>query len=444
MVHITEEWEVPKEGAKKSEPVPAEEVPEPIPEPEKSLSADPDFTDTFSDTLAAYRVQYLPDTAGLQYIRENVLVRVGISRAQIQKLKSSFKEEENFSIVADDNLFYMYQVQEKAEALGLKVVIAEERYLGFLGINNRMKQLYDLEKDSLRGVSWSYIAFNTTRGPKLVTNIVDADIEKVAHYIQKDITPAILLQDSVLWNLPTEMTRKDSISDADFWQFLLDYSKATDQLNQRLFDHPERSYYDYSLTHQQRDRHELSLLLEREANKRGYLFTSGIGDVYFNQSDRFIQERLYLKTSPQMQQFLDIFLLSYEQGYWDEGLLVEPEEIARRIVLWEAFAEKYPDFVRPRYATDEAAYLVALLIEDDVSYNSHFSREGSLINSDFRQSMEFVIEQIPETLSGLKITEFYQLLKRNGFKRTEPVERYWSIYKKERNAAYESSTKERL
>ncbi|MCE7996993.1 MAG: hypothetical protein HEP71_33855 [Roseivirga sp.] len=419
--------------APKPEP---ESIPEPEPEPEVIPSRDPDFTGVFSDSLESYRVEFLPDTAGLQYIRENVLVRVGISDSQIDKLKSNSPDPDNFYIPADDNLFYMAQLSEKAEAMGLKVVNADERYLGFLGINSSVKELYDLEKDSLRGVYWTFIAFNTTRGARQINSIVDADMEKVAHYINKDVYPTILLEDTALWNLPTRLAAQDSIADTHFWQFLKDYREAALALGgENLWYHPEYKYYDDRINRYDEPEHPLGIILRREVRKLGYEFTSYQGDAYFSQSPAFVRRYLYPIVSDTMGEFLDIFLLSYTLGYWDEGsLMVEPVEIARHIVLWEQFAQKHPDFIAPDYATNEASDLVSYILDDGMDYNPYFSEEDSTLQARFISGYKYLIEKAPETTSGRKIGEYYRLLEANQFKKTDTVANYLKAYWDERRA----------
>ncbi len=423
--------------AQRPAPVPKPEpIPAPKPEPKVIPSRDPDFAGTLSDSLAFYQVDFLPDTAGLQYIRENVLVRVDISKGQIDKLKSKATDPDNFYIPADDNLFYMAQLSEKAEALGIKVVNTKERYLGFMGINSNVQQLYDLEKDSLSGVYWTFIAFNTTRGARQIKSIVDADMEKVAHYINKDVYPAILLEDTALWNLPTRLAAQDSITDAGFWQFLKDYREAALALGgENLWYHPEYEYYDGRIIRHDEPEHPLGIILRREVIKLGYEFTSYQGDAYFSQSTTFVRRHLYPKTTDTMREFLDIFLLSYMQDYWDEGsLMVEPVEIARHITLWEQFAQNYPDFVAPEYATNEAADLVAYLIDDGVSYNPYFSEEDSTLQTSFINSYKYLMREAPETTSGRRVGEYYRLLEANQFKKTDTVSKYLKAYWDERKA----------
>lgn len=424
-----------RDTARTPEPAPRPEltsVSESEPEPEIIPSRDPDFTGVFSDSLENYQVELLPDTARLQSIRKNVLVSIGISNAQIEELKGTFEDEDNFYTVAQDNMFYMSELEEKAKAQGIKVVNANERYLGFLGINNSVKQLYDLEKDSLRGVYWTFIAFNTTRGARQVADIVDADLEKLAHYVNEDVYPAILLEDTVLWNLPTRLAAQDSITDADFWQFLEDYGEAARTLGgENLWYHPQYMFYDQW----GKERHPLSMILEREADKLGYRFISGQGDSHFSQSADFVRAQLSPKVSDTMREFLDIFLLSYTLGYWEEGsLMVAPTEIARHIVLWERFAQKDPDFVASEYATIEAADLVSYLIDEGVSYDPYFAEEDSTLQVSFINGFEYLIQEAPETTSGRKIAEYYRLLEANQFKKTDTVAHYLKVYWEERRA----------
>lgn len=430
---IKEEVAKPDTLKTAKQPVQSREQPEPEPEPTPVPSADPDFTDTFSDSLEAYSVEFLSDTAGLQYIRENVLVRIDINHSQIERLKGTFEEEDDFYAVADDNMYYMSDLEEKATALGIEVVNANERYLGFVGINDSAKQLYDLEKDSLHGVYWTFIAFNTTRGTRQITNIVDADMEKVAHYIQKDVYPSILLEDTTLWNLPTRLAAQDAITDADFWQFLKDYREAARALSgENLYTHPELKYYDSHASSYDKPEHPLAYVLRREVRKLGYEFANYQGDPYFSQSPPFIREHLYPKVTDTMREFLDIFLLSYTLAYWEEGsLTVEPEEIARHIVLWEGFAAKHPDFVQPDYAATEAATLVSYLIDEGSSYNPYFADQDSILDDRFIRGMEYLIQEARETASGLRVSEYYHLLETNGFKKTDTVANYVRAYLKE-------------
>lgn len=410
-------------------------VPVPVPEPEVIPSRDPDFTGVFSDSLANYLVEFLPDTAGLQYIRENVLVRVDVTDLQLARFKQQ-EQEETLQVVMDDGSYYMYELESTMEKLGVKVVQAKERYLGFLGINSDFQFLIDLDKDSLPGLQWTFIAFNTTREPKLIDNLFDIEHEKLAHYINKDVYPAILLEDTVLWNLPTRLAALDSISDADFWQFLKDYREAALALSgENLWYHPEYEYYDGGIFRYDEPKYPLAIILRREVRKLGYEFMNYQGESYFSQSPPFVRRHLYPKASDTMRQFLDIFLLSYTIDYWDEGsLMVAPIEIAQHIVLWERFAQNHPDFVAPDYATTEAADLVSYLIDEGVDYEPYFSEEDSTLQPRFIRSFEHLIKEAPETTSGRRIGEYYRLLEANEFKKTDTVANYLKAYWEERRA----------
>lgn len=388
------------------------------------VSVAPNLEGVFNEKLKLYQIDILPDTAVVQYIDENSLLEINISSAQIEKLGNELGEDD-LNEVAIDNQYYMAQVVDSIKELGVTVVQASERYLQFRGLGNN-KVLIDLEKNSLPGLKWTFIAFNKSREPKLINSTVGTNYAGVTYYIKKDIVPSIFLEDSVFWNLPTKMMEKDSITDEEFWQFLLDYQEAARGLGgENLWYHPE--YASYDQYHSDSDESSpLRIILEREARKLGFLLKSGAGDSYFGQSARFIKDYLYDKTSQEMQEFLNLFLVYYEDGYWDEGPIISPDEVARMLILWDEFDQKFPEFIVVDYAKNEVSDLERMLIQDDDLY-VHFDENGLLL-PEFRSALEYVIDNSIDSRGNQAIKEFYELLLSQDFKKTLPVTEYLKDY----------------
>jgi hypothetical protein len=103
-------------------------------------------------------------------------------------------------------------------------------------------------------------------------------------------------------------------------------------------------------------------------------------------------------------------------------------------MLWQAFAAKHPDFIKPDYAATEAASLVSFLIDEGVSYNSYFSQEDSTLQTPFIDGLKYMISEAPETTSGRKAEEYFRLLEANDFMKTDTLASYLRAYQQERRA----------
>ena len=189
-------------GTEKQEATQVEEIkevtitPEPTPKKRsesilqpKLLTVDPDFSQALSNELRQYFVDTVPDTAEVQVIEENVVVEVGISDSQLKKWESEMGDEEQQEIAGDIG-YYLSEFDGFLKGK-VKTVKATQRYLFFKGMGSN-RQLVDLEKDGLPGVRWDYIAFNTTREPKLALDLTFPDSAFV-HYVNEDIVCSDIL-----------------------------------------------------------------------------------------------------------------------------------------------------------------------------------------------------------------------------------------------------------
>lgn len=377
----------------------------------------------FYNALHTLSLDSIPDTAFLDVINRNGLVRI-VSNNESQELDSNLYQWRQHLTVFEDSV----------RSLGIEVLGVKERYVQFRSIGNN-NVIVDRDSVSKILLKQGYIAFNITREPRLIKNVPAPDYEKLQEYILEDAVPAILLRDSILWNLPSRMAQRDSITNGELWQFLIDYREATDMLGgENLWNDPEYILYARGAYVDKNEGHPLRIILKREAEKLGFLLKSDMGDSFFGQSSDFIKNNLYEKTSVEMKGFLDLFLLAYENDYWNEGLLVYPGEIARRLKIWIDFGLNYPEFVAANYVKDEIQNLESILIQDDYP-EPHFD-ENDLLLIEFKEALEYVFYN---SGASKDIKEYYELLLSQDFRKTDLVLEYLDKYKVKVNKAFESS-----
>jgi hypothetical protein len=98
-------------------------------------------------------------------INGNCALIISPDEAQIEKLKAEMGEE-NFYVVADDNMWYQYEAGEYLEKKNVKVIHPDKRYLKFITGN---KKEYYFDTRAIAG--WTNVLFRPDSLPKLISSI---------------------------------------------------------------------------------------------------------------------------------------------------------------------------------------------------------------------------------------------------------------------------------
>ena len=156
----------------------------------------------------------------------------------------------------------------------------------------------------------------------------------------------------------------------------------------------------------------------------GILLSSSEGTFYLEPQTEYLLRNFGSGLSPAYREYLTIGSKEQQTRFAEDGTILIPvDSLTSRILTWENFMERYPDFISIKMAQDQyAQYLGAFLAGMD---NSRvFDPETNRLNDSSKVSFESFIVKNPETNSTEVVKAYFDLLKSTNFNYTDRVDSF--------------------
>jgi len=130
------------------------------------------------------------------------------------------------------------------------------------------------------------------------------------------------------------------------------------------------------------------------------------------------------RLSSSFREFLTISIKEQDIPFQKSGKIVIPSDsLASRILTWENFMGRYPDFIELRLAQDEyTQYLGAYLSGTDNA--RAFNSNTSQLQDSLKLSLESFVLNNPESKSANLVKDYLEMLKGTNFNYTEKVDSF--------------------
>lgn len=164
--------------------------------------------------------------------------------------------------------------------------------------------------------------------------------------------------------------------------------------------------------------------LRSTLNSYGISLNSSEGTYFLETQTEYLLQNFGSGLSPAYREYLTIQSKEQKARFAEDGTILIPiDSLTSRIVSWETFMEKYPDFIAIKMAQDQyAQYIGAYLSGMD---NSRiFDPATNRLNDNSKASFEAFVQNNP----GLKSTEvvkaYLDLLQTTNFNYTDKVDSF--------------------
>lgn len=140
------------------------------------------------------------------------------------------------------------------------------------------------------------------------------------------------------------------------------------------------------------------------------------GDYYTDVRPAYFYQIFKGKVSPALDTFLRIRTTEMIEGFSeDAAMLISFNQLYGRVLFWEKFIDRYPEFVLINYAYYYFnSYLSTLLTGMD---NTRvFDLETDMLNPELKNLYEHILKDTNSTKATEVVTSYYHYLKRNNFK----------------------------
>ncbi len=156
----------------------------------------------------------------------------------------------------------------------------------------------------------------------------------------------------------------------------------------------------------------------------GILLKSSEGISYIEPGLEFLSENFGSGLSVAYREYLTLCIKEQRAPFAEDGLILIPvDSLASRILAWENFITKYPDFIAIRVAQDQyTQYLGAFLAGTD---NSRvFDSETNRLDDKAKLGFESFIAKNPGSGSSGIVKGYLDLLESTSFNYTEKVDSF--------------------
>jgi hypothetical protein len=156
----------------------------------------------------------------------------------------------------------------------------------------------------------------------------------------------------------------------------------------------------------------------------GMDLSSSEGTFYLEPQTEYLLRNYGAEISPAYREYLTISSKEQQTRFAEDGtILISSDSLTSRIVVWDNFMTKYPDFVSIKLAQDQyALYLGAYLSGMD---NSRvFDPTTNHLNDSTKVSFEAFVVKNPESKSTEVVKAYLELLKSTNFNYTDRVDSF--------------------
>jgi len=156
----------------------------------------------------------------------------------------------------------------------------------------------------------------------------------------------------------------------------------------------------------------------------GILLSSSEGIFYLEPQTEYLLTNFGSLLSPAYREYLTIGSKEQKTRFAEDGtILISSDSLTSRIVTWENFITKYPDFISIKMAQDQyAQYLGAFLAGMD---NSRiFDSVTNRLDDSSKVAFESFVLKNPESNSTEVVKSYLELLKSTNFNYTDRVDSF--------------------
>ena len=156
----------------------------------------------------------------------------------------------------------------------------------------------------------------------------------------------------------------------------------------------------------------------------GILLSSSEGAFYLEPQTEYLLTNFGSLLSPAYREYLTIGSKEQKTRFAEDGtILISSDSLTSRIVTWENFITKYPDFISIKMAQDQyAQYLGAFLAGMD---NSRvFDSVTNRLDDSSKVAFESFVVKNPEGNSTEVVKAYLELLKSTNFNYTDRVDSF--------------------
>jgi hypothetical protein len=163
---------------------------------------------------------------------------------------------------------------------------------------------------------------------------------------------------------------------------------------------------------------------ENKFKKLGLLVGWAEGSPYFIVDAGYLRKHLGKCISAPMNRFMEEFEVENENvPVEDGGLVIEMNELQRRLLFWERFIEENTGFILEDEARVTYNFYLAIYMTG-IDNTPAFDNQSMKLDEKYKTSFTSMIKSDPQSKTVTMIREYYSILAENDFMLNKEVEDY--------------------
>lgn len=209
--------------------------------------------------------------------------------------------------------------------------------------------------------------------------------------------------------------RSKRMNDSLFIEFLKSFTKYQNSSNDILFKHPK---YDTWNTIAYSPNGEISpeaINFQDSVKEIGFVVASSEGSIFLDKDPDFLN-----RFSQYLSDRMNAFLVEYNADILnpyaeDNSIIISRTEHIRRMMFWEDFSKKHPDFELPEYANNEFRYLLFFFMLGTGNSAIHDWGDPPKVRPEVIESYKKVVREHPNSTAAEYLTDYLNFLEQKDF-----------------------------
>lgn len=159
-----------------------------------------------------------------------------------------------------------------------------------------------------------------------------------------------------------------------------------------------------------------------ELKDNGYSLYWAEGDLYIESDPSFLLEKFQTHVSEPLAEFLKLKAFEVKKHFAsDAALMISWDELSDRIAGWDAYIARYPEAPEAVEAREDYYRRYMFVYLNGIDNSGLYDPQSQMLKDEVKKSYERYMEKYKDTQGYTVVKGFYDVLKKNRFKRTDQV-----------------------
>lgn len=174
----------------------------------------------------------------------------------------------------------------------------------------------------------------------------------------------------------------------------------------------------------------MAIEIQKMFNENGLHIYQDEGHYYLYIEPDFLLKQFKPYVLSATQEFLQQDAVNYREGFTnDMALTISWERLGERIIFWEKFLRKYPDFIKKDQIEHNFCLYCEVFLQGTSDNSNPFGfcldDEVGRLMSDVQEAYEkYINNYYPEFSSAILLHKYYEILKQNNFMNNDKVKAF--------------------